>query len=63
MEASHSEFVTEDSNGGMLSSNELKEAIGLANKRQDSVNLTIKDSYSLDGKKYIKLETSECVAE
>ena len=63
MKASHFEFVAENGNDSLLSSDELREMTDLLKKRQGLVNLIIKDSNSEDGKKYINLETSEWVAE
>ena len=59
MRVRHSEFVAEDSNGNLLSSDELKDITGLVKKRQGPVNLTIKNSYSKDGKKHINFVSFE----
>ena len=63
MTAYHSGFVAGDGNGGLLSSDKLKEMTDLVKNRRGLVNLTMKGSYSEDGKKYINLETFEWVAE
>ena len=63
MKSCHSEFVAEDGNGGLLSSDELNEMADHVKKRQGFVNLTIKSPYSKDGKRYMNLENFEWVAE
>ena len=63
MKVCHSEFVAGDCNDSLLSSDGLKEMTDLLSKRQGLVNLTIMGSYSIDGEKYINLETFEWVAD
>ena len=63
MRVRNSEFVAEDGNDSLLSSDEHKGAVGLVKKHGSLVNLTIKDPNSKDGMKYIDLETFEWVAD